>query len=261
MRVLAVQLDIAWEDKPANHRRVRELLGRAGVRGGELVVLPEMFSTGFSMNVPAVSDTWSGEDRAFLERLAKELGVWVIAGVVSTGSEGKGRNHAVVVGPAGAEVARYTKVHPFAPGKEAMHYVGGDDVLVTDIEGVRVCPFVCYDLRFPEAFRHTLRDPAGPAELFTVIANWPDPKGDYWVALLRARAIENQAYVLGVNRCGRDPWLYYPGRTVLFSPKGDTVLELGPEEGVLAADVDPAVVRGWREEFPVLRDVRDIWWR
>src|SRR4051794_10932490 len=97
MKVACVQMDIVWEDKRANHRKVRDLLSRADLAGGELVVLPEMFSTGFSMNVPAVSDTWSGEDQRFLTDLARDLRVWLVAGVVSTGKEGKGRNQAVVV--------------------------------------------------------------------------------------------------------------------------------------------------------------------
>lgn len=253
MDVLGLQLDIAWEDKPANHRKVRAMLDAAKPAPGTLVVLPEMFSTGFSMNVPAISDTWSHEDHTFLTHLAKDRDLWLLAGAVATGPEGKGRNQAILVSPAGLETARYSKLHPFSPGKEAAHYLAGDSVLLADIHHTKVSPFICYDLRFPEAFRRATR--LG-AELLVVIANWPDARADHWTTLLKARAIENQAYVLGVNRCGRDPWLTYPGRSALFGPKGDLLMELGAEEGVLRFTLDPDAVRTWRREFSALADMR-----
>ena len=144
-----------------------------------------------------------------------------VAGVVDADEEGLGR-----------EVARYTKLHPFSPAGESLHYLPGDAVLLADVHHTKVSPFICYDLRFPEAFRRAIR--LG-AELLVVIANWPDARADHWTTLLKARAIENQAYVLGVNRCGRDPWLSYPGRSALFGPKGELISELGPEESPLRA--------------------------
>lgn len=253
MHVLGLQLDIAWEDKPANHRKVRAMLDAARPDPGTLVLLPEMFSTGFSMNVPAVSDTPSHEDHTFLTHLAKDLQIWLLAGIVATGPEGKGRNQAILVSPAGLETARYAKLHPFSPGKEAAHYLAGDSVLLADIHHTKVAPFICYDLRFPEAFRRATR--LG-AELLVVIANWPDARADHWTTLLKARAIENQAYVLGINRCGRDPFLSYPGRSALFGPKGELLAELGADESLLRATLDLTTVRTWRQQFPALNDIR-----
>jgi predicted amidohydrolase len=253
MDILALQIDIAWEDKPANHRKVRAMLDDARPEPGTLVVLPEMFSTGFSMNVAAVSDTPGGEDHAFLTALAKERDLWILAGTVVTGPEGKGRNHALLVSPLGREVARYTKLHPFAPGKEAAHYLAGDAVLLADVHHTKVAPFICYDLRFPEAFRRATR--LG-AEVLIVIANWPEARIHHWTALLQARAIENQAYVLGVNRTGRDPYLAYPGRSALFGPRGELVAQLDAAESSIRATLDPQVVRAWRQEFPFLNDMR-----
>ena len=130
MNVLALQLDIAWEDKPANHRKVRAMVDAARPAPGTLVVLPEMFSTGFSMNVPAISDTPTHADHTLLTTLAKERDLWLLAGTVTTTPEGKGRNQALLISPLGREVARYTKLHPFSPAGESLHYLPGDAVLL-----------------------------------------------------------------------------------------------------------------------------------
>src|SRR4051794_29912698 len=119
MRIYCCQFDIAWEDKPANHAKVRRMLEAAGVEHGAMVLLPEMFSCGFSMNVGTVRDDRTQEDRSFLEQMARSLGVWLVGGVVSADETGKGRNHAAVLNPTGERVAIYTKLHPFSIGKEA----------------------------------------------------------------------------------------------------------------------------------------------
>lgn len=253
MDLLALQLDIAWEDKPANHRKVRAMLDSANPAPGTLVVLPEMFSTGFSMNVPAISDTPAGADHTFLTTLARDRDLWLLAGTVTTTPEGKGLNQALLVSPLGREVARYTKLHPFSPAGESLHYLPGDSVLLADVHHTKVAPFICYDLRFPEAFRRATR--LG-AELLIVIANWPTPRIHHWTSLLQARAIENQAYVLGLNRTGRDPLLSYPGRSALFGPRGDLLAHLDAEEAPLRYTLDPNTVRTCRHELPFLNDMR-----
>jgi omega-amidase len=253
MRVHAVQFNIAWEDKPANHRKVRAMLDAAPPSPGDLVVLPEMFSTGFSMNVATVSDSQTRLDQSFCSSIARDFQVHVLAGIVSTADNGKGLNQSALFSPAGHEVARYTKLHPYSLGKEAAHYLPGPSVLVLRIAGLQVAPLICYDLRFPEAFRHaTLQG----AQCHIVIANWPSPRIEHWTTLLKARAIENQSYVLGLNRTGSDPFLTYPGRSACFSPKGDLLADLGPEESILQVTLDPTTVSTWRSEFPVLNDMR-----
>jgi predicted amidohydrolase len=141
----------------------------------------------------------------------------------------------------------------FSPGKEAIHYRGGERLVTFEWGGMKVCPFICYDLRFPEIFRMGMRM---GAELFVVIANWPSLREKHWVTLLKARAIENQAYVAAVNRAGSDSWLPYPGRSMIVDPKGNVVVDAGAEERVISAEVDPEAVRAWRKEFAVLSDVR-----
>lgn len=253
MKVVCCQLNTLWEARAANHLKVRELLRASPPPRGSMVILPEMFATGFSMNVAAVSDTRSRETSDFLAQLASEQDVYVVGGVVHTASDGRGRNECAVFSPDGREVTRYCKMYPFTYAGESKHYVSGEDIRLFPWQGFTVAPFICYDLRFPEVFRAAV---TRGAEVFVVIANWPTPRIQHWVALLKARAIENQAYVVGVNRCGSDPQLHYPGRSMVIDPQGAVVVDAGAEEGIVNAELDLEALRSYRREFPVLADIR-----
>src|SRR5205814_2098629 len=192
MQIAAVQFDIAWEDREANYARVRALLAESPPQRGALVVLPEMFATGFSMNVAAAAE---GADRPqFARQLAREHGVYLVAGIATRASAGAhsatdancGRNESIAFDPAGEIVARYTKLHPFTLGGESKCYPRGDQIVTFTWHEFTVATFVCYDLRFPEIFRHATRR---GATLMTVIANWPHARIHHWVTLLQARAI------------------------------------------------------------------------
>jgi omega-amidase len=253
MQLLCLQLDIAWEDKRANHARVRALVEEAAPEPGSLVVLPEMFATGFSMSVGSIAEPPAGESQRFLARLAREHRVCVLGGIASAGRDGRGSNECVVYSAEGEEIARYAKLHPFAHGGEDRHYSAGHSLASFPWAGFEVAPFICYDLRFPEVFRRAVRR---GATLLVVIANWPAARGLHWTTLLRARAIENQAYVVGVNRCGRDPNFEYPGRSMVVGPDGELVAEAADGETVIRAEPDPAFLRRYREQLPFLRDMR-----
>jgi predicted amidohydrolase len=151
-------------------------------------------------------------------------------------------------------IAFYAKMRPFAPGGEAEHYVAGEHPVTFPWAELTVAPFVCYDLRFPEIFRAAtvMHEP----ELFIVIANFPEPRIEHWVVLLRARAIENQAYVMGVNRIGKDPLHQYSGRSVIVDPHGQIIAEAGARAGVISADLDVETLRKYRKELPFLKDLR-----
>lgn len=244
MHVVALQLDIVWEDKPANHDKVHRLLSAAHPLPGALVVLPEMFATGFSMNLHAVSDD-DGTTQRFLVNIAKKYQVKVLAGIVR-----ERRNEAVLFDAEGREIARYAKMHPFKFAGETV--APGTELIVVDCAEFQLAPTVCYDLRFPELFRTGLKR---GANLFAVIANWPTPRLDHWLTLLKARAIENQAYVIGVNRCGRDPDNAYSGRSQIISPRGDVLADAGEKEGVMMADLDFKALQDCRQEFPSLEDI------
>ena len=165
----------------------------------------------------------------------------------------KGRNEAVVIGPDGTELTRYTKMQPFTPGGESDNYQAGTEPVIFEWGGFRVAPFVCYDLRFPEHFRSAM--PEG-ATMYVVIANWPDTRASHWRALLHARAIENQALVVGVNRCGRDPSLSYGGGSIVIDAAGQTLVEAGDLECVMSCDIDAGAVAEYRRRLPFLEDAR-----
>jgi omega-amidase len=211
-----------------------------------------MFATGFSMNLKTTRQGPDLEDEAFLASLAREYGSVVVGGVVSQASEGIARNEAVVFSPEGATLARYAKIHPFSLGGETQVHEAGSEIVLFRWEGFIVAPFICYDLRFPEVFRSAAR---GGASLFVVIALWPVKRQQHWLTLLQARAIENQAYVLGVNRVGAEPESSYAGRSVIVDPHGIIIADAGEQEGVLSAAIDPERVASWRKAFPALKDI------
>lgn len=250
MKVHAVQLDCVWEDVEANRAKVDGLLAGLKVEADDLVVLPEMFLTGFSLNTAVTVQASGGEHEALLAGWAKRLGCAVMGGVVSR-SEGGVFNEAVAYGPGGELLTRYAKRQPFSLGDEHLVHAAGRQAKVFDWGGFRLGPMVCYDLRFPEVAREAV---ALGAEMLVCIASWPIARVEHWLTLLRARAIENQAYVVGVNRCGKDPQFTHPGRTVVVDPQGEIVADAADRERVLSVDCDPEVVRGWRRAFPALRD-------
>jgi omega-amidase len=233
LNVLGLQLDIVWENPPANFEKIRRLL--ADVRPGTLVVLPEMCLTGFTM--ADIEDT--GESIAELSK-----GIKILAGIKCNH-----RNEAVLFED-GRELARYAKMHPFKFAGETV--VPGTEPVVVDCGEFKLAPTVCYDLRFPELFRAGVKR---GANLFAVIANWPAPRLDHWLTLLKARAIENQAYVIGVNRCGRDPNVEYPGCSQIISPRGEALADAGEGEGVVRAELDLPALQAYRRDFPALDDI------
>src|SRR5262249_15356045 len=181
MQIIGLQLDSVWENKAANHDKVLSLLDKAKPSAGALVVLPEMFATGFSMNVAAINDE-SRESQDSLSRTAAERNIYLMGGVVMKDeTTGRGRNEAVVYSPEGEEVARYCKLQPFTLGGESEHYVAGERVCLFECREFTVAPFICYDLRFPEHFR---RAAARGANLIVFIATWPTVPDDHWLTLL-----------------------------------------------------------------------------
>ncbi|HYF34158.1 MAG TPA: carbon-nitrogen family hydrolase [Prosthecobacter sp.] len=245
-----VQLDCVWEDKPANYAKVRELLaGRTSP--GSLIVLPEMFATGFSDALAKTVEPAGGPTEDFLRELAQTHQSCVIGGVVTSGSAGQGRNQALVIAPDGAVLARYIKMRPFSLGGESQVHERGDKPQVFEWAGLKVAPLICYDLRFPELAREAVRT---GAEVLVYLAAWPIKRQQHWITLLQARAIENQAYVIGVNRCGTDPQFTYSGRSMVVDPHGVIIADAGEQERVLRVEMGDKIVRDWRAQFPALAD-------
>lgn len=251
MRVGLVQTDIIWNDPVTNIQRCQTLANEALQQGAELIIFPEMFTCGFSMPTGELARESYERGEQFLTELSRHHGVYAIGSVPQPTSPSRIFNTALISKPNGA-TERYHKIHLFSKGGETGVYAPGSSTLTTHIKDVRCTVFICYDLRFTLPFHQRAED----TDLFVLVANWPTPRREHWLTLLRARAIENQAYVAGVNRTGTDPGLAYSGDSVLFAPDGTQITELTDEEAVIMGDVDAERVLEWRSAFPAIRDRR-----
>ncbi len=252
LRVAAIQHDIVWGDPAANFEHLTPLVAGAAGAGADLVVLTEFFATGFSSDAATLAEPPGGPTSQFLAEQAEAHGLW-ICGSFPERTPGFDRptNRFTLAGPDGALLG-YSKMHPFTYAGEHEHFDGGRELVTFDVNGVRVTPFVCYDLRFADEFWSV----AGATDLYVVVANWPAVRRTHWQALLRARAIENQAYVVGVNRVGRGGGLDYVGDSRIVDPMGELLATGAGGEALLVADVDMDNVRSVRQSFPFLRDRR-----
>jgi predicted amidohydrolase len=256
VRVAAIQHDIAWADRDANFERLAPMIRSAAGAGARLVLLTETFSTGFVTDDAGIGEPEGGPSATFLLDQAREHGVWVGGSCPeipadATADDQRPYNSFVLAGPDGT-VHRYRKIHPFSYGGEEQYFRAGTDLVTVDVEGLRVSLFVCYDLRFADEFWQLAHD----TDLYLVPANWPEKRRLAWTALLQARAIENQAYVVGVNRVGDGNGLAYSGDSRIVDPLGELLATASRTETILLADVSADEVRRVREHFPFLRDRR-----
>lgn len=248
LRVTTVQSELVWEDAKANRQAFTNLL--APLKGKtDLIILPEMFSTGFSMNPENLAEGMNGETMSWMKEVAKETSA-VLTGSLIIKENGQYFNRLIWMPPNG-EIQYYDKRHLFTMAGEHKAYTAGSDLLVVELDGWKICPLICYDLRFPVWSRNTQN-----WDLMIYTANWPEKRSYAWKSLLRARAIENQCFVVGVNRVGEDGnGFYYSGDTRVIPPMGDQlqyecsgVAKL--ETHILSADLITEV----RERFPFLLD-------
>ena len=251
MKVALVQHDIVWEDAAATREHVRPMIAKAAADGARVIVLAEMFATGFSMQPERIAEDEGGPSEQFLVEQAAEHDAYLIASLAQRGTDGGYRNNAIVAAPDG-RVQRYAKIHPFGFAGEDKHYTAGDRFLTVDIDSLRMSVFVCYDLRFADEFWAL----ADRTDVYVVVANWPEPRREHWQVLLRARAIENQAYVIGVNRVGAVKDLMHVGDSAVIDPLGRVIAQSPPGESVVTADIDTATVSHTRSTLPFLRDRR-----
>lgn len=249
------EYDIGWHDPDGSLDRASRIVAESVARGARLVVLPEMCTSGFTMDVDNFAEPIAGEHVTRLSQMARSGDVWLIAGVPTrdTGTtDCTARNSALIFAPTGALAAVYHKQRLFAYAQEQSSYHSGDEPVVIDIDGVRVSPFICYDLRFPELFRRV----AVRADLIVVIASWPAARRTHWDVLLRARAIENQCYVIGVNRTGEGGSVVYDGGSAAYDPWGAS-LERAVVSGsaaVATVTVSAPEVERVRTAYPFLAD-------
>lgn len=263
MKIAVIQL--AYDDAESLADRTDRVVGLVRAEAGaDLVVLPELWSAGgFSYREwPARSQDIGGVVVAALTAAARDAGVWLHGGSIAehpasgeTGPEGKSLwNTSVLISPDGSVAATYRKIHRFGfSGGEPKLMEAGGDLVVTSIAGIRAGLSTCYDLRFPELYRAQVDS---GAELFVIPAAWPQARVDAWSLLLRARAVEDQCFVIGCNTAGTHAQTVMGGHSAVIAPTGEVLAEAGAGEEVLHAQIDPATVGEFRESFPVLRDRR-----
>ena len=252
MKIALFQASIDWEQPQANFERAEPQIKAAAAAGARMILLPEMFACGFSMNTDVVAENGDGPTPSFLRRCAKTYGIWVGATFPCKSADGgRPTNRFLLAGPDGSET-HYDKIHPFSFAKEDEFYAAGTEFVHTTIEGIRFTLFVCYDLRFADEFWKT----ADETDAYLVVANWPDKRREHWRTLLKARSIENQAYVAAVNRVGEGHGLNYSGDSIVLDPWGAPLCEGNKDEVLLLADIDPQRVAHARAKFPIRQDRR-----
>jgi omega-amidase len=249
LRVSLLQQPLAWQDGAANRMRFEELL-RPLAGATDLVVLPETFTSGFSMEVERLGEPPGGETTQWLMRLAAALGA-VVTGSLITVDGGRYYNRLLWASPEG-ELRHYDKRHLFRMGREHEHFTPGREPWSVSWRDFRICPLVCYDLRFPVFSR---RRPGLDYDLLLYVANWPAPRADAWRQLLRARAIENLAYVVGVNRVGEDGHgVAHSGDSAAIDFRGRTLADAGNVPALLTVALPRAPLDEFRAKFPAHLD-------
>lgn len=254
MRIACVQLNIAFGDPKENFRKVEEKVRKAAMLNAEIVVLPEMWNTGYDLtNLEEIADVNGEDTKSLLTRLAKELHINIIGGSVSTKRGNHFFNTMYVVNNIGEVIAEYDKAHLFKLMDEHLYLKAGTDKNIFSLNDVDMGGVICYDLRFPEWFRtHSL---AGAKVIF-VPAQWPAGRIDHWKILLQARAIENQCFIVAVNRVGEDLNNSFNGNSMVIAPWGE-VLWLGAEEETIGlVEINLDEVDEVRKRIPVFQDRR-----
>lgn len=255
LNISLVQGATRWHDAPANREYYGSLVRRVAGQS-DLIVLPETFLSGFSNDTRASAESMDGEGVAWMRALATEVNA-VVTGSLAISEGGKVYNRLIWARPDGT-FAQYDKRHLFRMAGEHTRYGGGTERLIVELKGWRILPQVCYDLRFPVWLRNRRLESATGGmdyDLSFFVANWPAPRRQPWRTLLRARAIENLSYVIGVNRVGVDGNdLPYAGDSAVIDPVGEPLIELDTQEQVVTVTLDPVPLLAHRERFPAWMD-------
>lgn len=252
MRLAIAQTNIAWERVHTNLQTIKQQVQAAAAAGSDLCLFPEMAACGFSMRSLEMAGACA-EVPDTVAQLAMTHNIWVGTTYPEQRVQGDlPYNTFLIAGPEG-QLHRYRKMHPFSLAKEDEHYQAGNKTVQVEIAGLRCSLFVCYDLRFANVFWAT----APQTDAYLVLANWPRKRRRAWNALLRARAIENQAYVVGCNRVGQaPPGLSYSGDSCVIDPKGQCQVRASHTPTLLVTELDPQKVATVRRKLPFLQDRR-----
>lgn len=246
-------MDIVWENKEENIKKAEQMIIDAVKIETDFLLFPEMSLTGFSMNVNLIGEERDKSNTLdIFKAFGKKYAIFIGIGYVEKRKE-KAFNRYAIISPEGEVVIDYAKIHPFSYGEEGIYYAGGSKIEQVKIKDVQTAPFICYDLRFPEIFQIASR-----ASLFiTVAANWPKQRREHWITLLKARAIENQCFIAGVNRVGYGNGLEYSGDSMIISPYGEILSKKIEGEGIVSADIDISVALSYRNDFCLKKDRKE----
>ncbi|MCA9734815.1 MAG: amidohydrolase [Deferribacteres bacterium] len=252
LKIALIQTSLHWQNAAENRKMFEDFFSRVDA-GTDLVVLPEMFTTGFTMKARDCAETMQDETVPWLLENALNLQSHICGSVIIE-ENGAYFNRLLWATPEG-DLHTYDKRHLFRMAREHLTYTAGSKRLIVDVAGWKICPFVCYDLRFPVWIRNKLQE----YDLALFVANWPAKRSRYWRMLLPARAVENQAYVVGVNRVGVDGLGYpYSGDSAVISPVGDTIAEYTENSGVYTHTLSWELLHNCRRDFPVWQDADDF---
>ncbi len=245
LNIAIIQASLAWHDAAANRAAFAEQIGSLD-RNLDLIVLPEMFSTGFTMAASAQAETMDGASVAWLHRMAEDSGA-AVCGSLIINDNGQYFNRFILASPDGQRQV-YDKRHLFRLAGECEEYAAGKTLVTIELKGWRIRPMICYDLRFPVWSRRSRQQ---DFDLLLYVANWPKPRHQAWETLLRARAIENQCYVIGVNRVGEDGNdLPYAGGSAVVDFYGNETVKLGMQAATATAQLERAAMQRFRDRFP-----------
>ena len=254
LKVTLIQSDLQWQNPALNRQRLKAAVEKELTLNGpgDLVVLPEMFTTGFCMDAADQAEEMTGSTVQWLRELAVSTGA-VITGSLIIAEKGHFYNRLIWMPPTG-ELSFYDKRHLFRMAQEEQHFSGGDQQLTVELKGWRIRPLICYDLRFPVWSRN--RD---DYDLLLLVANWPARRRDIWRILLQARAVENLAWLVAVNRVGQDDnGIDYSGDSSVIDPQGMPLLTLPNEEATTTITLSRDQLDQWRQRFPAHLDRDDF---
>lgn len=252
LKVALVQQNIVWENPDQNKQRLTTMLSAEISADVDLIVLPEMFLSGFTMSPQKVAIGVDSHYLDWLSELAVSFQVFIMGSLVIEENGGY-YNRMVIMGPNG-ERLQYNKRHLFRIGGEQEHYKAGTQRMIFEVKGWRILPLICYDLRFPVWSRNR-----NDYDLMVYVANWPASRKNVWEVLLQARAIENQSCLIGVNRVGKDHANNYSGNSVVLDAKGQTLLDFEEnKEGIKQIVLNKADLLAFREKFPAWQDADDF---
>lgn len=251
MKIGLFQSNIVWEDKGVNFAKYAEALKNANQQGIDILFLPEMSATGFSTDIGKTAELLDGETVSFFRSACKENNIACGFGYTEMCGE-KALNKYSVCDKNGEIICDYVKIHPFSLGGESDCFLSGNSVSAFEMCGFKFSVFVCYDLRFPEIYQAA----SNSCDIIVNAANWCETRREHWLTLLRARAIENQCYICGVNRTGLDTSYSYSGDSVVFSPDGQLIANAEREEKIVYFVPDKTAITTLRNDFPLKRDRR-----